>query len=162
MLVYLDNVGNRREAPNENFARELLEPFTLGEGWYSESDISESDIKEIARAFTGWSVDPRTGEFVSRRPRHDGGTKTVLGKDGRFDGDDIVDILLAHPRTAVLITTKLWRAFVSDAPDNAEIERLAALFRTADYEIAPLMQAMLTSAAFWDPANRGALIRSPV
>ena len=94
MLVYLDNAGSRREAPNENFARELLELFTLGEGWYSEADI-----KEIARAFTGWTIDSRRGTFANRPRRHDQGEKTVFGHTGRFDGDDIVDFLLAHPRT---------------------------------------------------------------
>lgn len=157
MLVYLDNASSRREAPNENFARELLELFTLGEGRYAEADI-----KEIARAFTGWTIDRRSGTFANIARRHDQGEKSVFGQTGRFDGDDVVDILLAQPSTAILITTKLWHAFVSDQPDTAEIERLAALLRASDYELAPLMTALLTGDAFWAPANRGTLIRSPI
>ena len=157
MLVYLDNASSRREAPNENFARELLELFTLGEGRYAEADINE-----IARAFTGWTIDRRSGTFANIARRHDQGEKSVFGQTGRFDGDDVVDILLAQPSTAILITTKLWHAFVSDQPDTAEIERLAALLRASDYELAPLMTALLTGDAFWAPANRGTLIRSPI
>ena len=157
MLVYLDNAGSRRQAPNENFAREVMELFTLGEGRYGEQDV-----KEAARAFTGWSLDRETGEFMLRRTWHDGGAKTVLGRSGRFDGDDVLDILLARPETAEFVTAKLWREFVSPAPDAAQVKRLAALWRDARYEVKPLMRAMLTAEAFWDEGNRQSLIKSPV
>jgi uncharacterized protein (DUF1800 family) len=157
MLVYLDNAGSRRQAPNENFAREVMELFTLGEGHYTEHDI-----KEAARAFTGWSIDRETGEFTYRRIWHDYGEKTVLGKTGRLDGDDVIDALLARPETAEFITGKLWREFVSPRPDAQEVRRLAAVFRDSRYGIKPLVRAMLTSDAFWAPENRGALIKSPV
>jgi uncharacterized protein (DUF1800 family) len=157
MLVYLDNANSRRQAPNENFAREVMELFTLGEGRYGERDI-----KEAARAFTGWSLERDTLEFTFRRAWHDGGEKTVLGRTGRFDGDDVLDILLARPETAEFITTKLWREFVSPAPEAPEVRRLAGVFRGGRYEVKPLMRAMLTSEAFWSEANRGALIKSPV
>jgi len=157
MLVYLDNAGNRKQAPNENFAREVMELFTLGEGRYGEQDV-----KEAARAFTGWSLDRDTGEFTFRRLWHDYGDKTVLGKSGRFDGDDVLDILLAHPQTAEFICGKLWREFVSREPDPREVARWAAVFRDARYEMKPLLRAILSSQAFWAPENRGALIKSPV
>jgi uncharacterized protein (DUF1800 family) len=157
MLVYLDNAGSRRQAPNENFAREVMELFTLGEGHYAEQDI-----KEAARAFTGWSLERDTLEFTFRRMWHDGGQKTVLGRTGPFDGDQVLDILLARPETAQFITAKLWKEFVSPAPDAREVKRLAAVFRDARHEVKPLLRAMLVSDAFWSEANRAALIKSPV
>ena len=157
MLVYLDNANSRRQAPNENFAREVMELFTLGEGHYAEGDI-----KEAARAFTGWSIDRDTGRFMNRPFFHDPGTKTVFGKSGRFDGDDVLDILLARRETAEFVTRKLWREFVSPQPDEAQVKRLAGIFRDARYEIKPLMRALLLSDTFWAPENRATLIKSPV
>jgi uncharacterized protein (DUF1800 family) len=157
MLVYLDNAGNRKQAPNENFAREVMELFTLGEGRYGEQDV-----KEAARAFTGWSLDRDTGEFTFRRLWHDYGDKTVLGRSGDFDGDQVIDILLARPEVAQFIAAKLWREFVSREPDPREVARWAAVFRDARYEVKPLMKAILTSQAFWSAQNRGALIKSPM
>jgi len=157
MLIYLDGMRSVARQPNENFARELLELFTLGEGRYGETDVNAA-----ARAFTGWSVDRETGQFMERAGQHDDGEKTFLGKTGRFGGDDILAILLAHPRTAETVVEKLWREFVSLKADPGEVRRLAALFRDGGYEIKPLMRAMFLSPAFRDPANRGALIKSPV
>jgi len=157
MLVYLDNAGNRKQAPNENFAREVMELFTLGEGRYGEQDV-----KEAARAFTGWSLDRETGEFTFRRLWHDYGDKTVLGRSGPLDGDDVLDILLARPEAAEFIAGKLWREFVSRTPDPREVARWAAVFRESRYEVKPLMRAMLTSQSFWSADNRGALIKSPL
>jgi uncharacterized protein (DUF1800 family) len=157
MLVYLDNAGSRKQAPNENFAREVMELFTLGEGRYGERDV-----KEAARAFTGWSLDRDSGEFVYRRIWHDYGEKTVLGRTGRFDGEEVLDILLARPETAEFIAAKLWRELISPNPEPREIARWAAVFRDARYEVKPLVHAALTSAAFWSTDNRAALIKSPV
>jgi uncharacterized protein (DUF1800 family) len=157
MLVYLDNAGSRRQAPNENFAREVMELFTLGEGHYGESDI-----KEAARAFTGWSLDRETGEYTFRRAWHDYGDKMVLGRTGSFDGDDVLDILLARPEAAQFIAGKMWREFVSPTPDAKEIARWAGVFRGARYEVKPLLRAVLNSDAFWSADHRAALIKSPV
>ena len=157
MLDYLDNRLNRWERPNENFARELLELFTLGEGHYSERDI-----KEAARAFTGWTTDRERERFVDNVRIHDPDSKTFLGRTGRFDGDDILKIILQQPRVAEFVTEKLWREFVSPTPDAKEVKRLAAIFRDGNYEIKPLMRALLTSDAFWAAKNRGELIKSPV
>jgi uncharacterized protein (DUF1800 family) len=156
MLIYLDGMRSVARQPNENFARELLELFTLGEGHYSEADI-----KAAARAFTGWTVDRETGQFKIRDGEHDGGEKTFLGQSGRFGGEDIIAILLRHPRTAETIVEKLWREFVSLKPDAEEIRKLATSFRNG-YELKPLMRSILLSAQFRDPANRGALIKSPI
>ena len=156
MLVYLDNNLNRAQAPNENFARELLELFTLGEG----QGYTELDIREAARAFTGWRFRP-DGGFVGDARTHDDGTKTFFGESGRFNGDDIVDIVLKQPRVAEHITERLWREFVSDTPDRREVTRLANAFRR-DYELKPLLKGLLTTAAFRDADARGGLVKSPV
>ena len=157
MIVYLDTDSNTREAPNENFARELMELFTLGEGM----GYTEQDVVDAARAFAGWRLSPHGGFQFGGRDR-DIGQKTFLGRTGRFDGDDILDILLEQPRLAEHITEKLWREFVSPDPDPAEVRRLAAVFRDSGYELRPLLQALFESPAFRDPAVRGALVKSPV
>jgi uncharacterized protein (DUF1800 family) len=157
MLMYLDGASSRKGQPNENFARELLELFTVGEGQYGEQDI-----KEAARAFTGWSVDRQTGAHRVYPALHDDGSKTFLGRSGNFDGEHILAAVLAHPRTAERLVEKLWREFVSPQPDTAEVKRLAALLRQNDYEMKPLLQALFLSPAFNDPKNRGTLFKSPV
>jgi uncharacterized protein (DUF1800 family) len=157
MIIYLDSATNRKGQPNENFAREVMELFTLGVGNYSEQDV-----KEAARSFTGWSLDRDTGQFRFYRFLHDNGTKTVLGHTGSFDGDDVLDILLAQPETAEFITAKLWREFISPDPDAAEVKRLAKIFRDGHYEMKPLLRAMFTSDAFYAKKNRAVLIKSPV
>jgi uncharacterized protein (DUF1800 family) len=157
MLVYLDGVRNRRGAPNENFAREVMELFTLGEGHYTEDDV-----KEAARAFSGWSLDRESGTFVFRRALHDAGEKTVLGRTGRFDGDAVLDLLLERPQTAEHIVAKLWREFVSPDPEAAAVRRIAADFRRSGYRITVALAHLLESDAFWSPDQRGALVKSPV
>jgi uncharacterized protein (DUF1800 family) len=157
MLIYLDGANSRKEQPNENFAREVMELFTLGEGNYTEKDI-----KEVARAFTGWSIDRDSGEFMFRRGIHDYTNKTVLGKTGNFDGDQIFDVLLKKPEAAQFITRKLWKEFISTTPDEREVARLAEIFRDSGYNIAKLMRTMLASDAFYAQENRAALIKSPV
>jgi len=157
MVVYLDSASNRKGNPNENFAREVMELFTLGEGHYTEQDV-----KEAARAFTGWSLDPDTGEFLFRRLVHDDGLKTVLGRTGKLDGGDVLGILLAQPQTAEFIVAKLWREFVSPQPDAAEVRRIARLFRESGYDIATAVRALLVADAFYASHNRAALIKSPV
>ena len=157
MLIYLDTAQSRKGQPNENFAREVMELFTLGEGRYNEQDI-----KEAARAFTGWSVDRETGQYLFRPGAHDNGVKSVLGKSGRFDGDEVLEILLARPHTAAFVTTKLWREFVSPEPDVAEVQRVAHIFRGQNHDIKAALRALLLSDAFWAAENRGTLVKSPV
>jgi uncharacterized protein (DUF1800 family) len=157
MVIYLDSASNRKGQPNENFAREVMELFTLGEGHYSERDV-----KEAARAFTGWSIDPERGEFLFRPGAHDDGGKTVLGRTGNFDGTAVLDILLAQPQTAEFIVRKLWREFVSAEPDAAEVRRIAVVFRDSRYDIRAALRALLASDAFYAPRHRGVLVKSPV
>ncbi|SOE72456.1 Uncharacterized conserved protein, DUF1800 family [Burkholderia sp. OK233] len=157
MLQYLDGASNRKGKPNENFAREVMELFTLGEGHYTQRDVSEA-----ARAYTGWSLDPDTQAYLWRANQHDDGDKTVLGQTGPFDGDQVLDILLARPETATFVTTKLWREFVSDTPDPARIAPIAARFRASHYDIKVALRGLFMSDAFWDDGDRGVLVKSPV
>ena len=157
MVIYLDSASNRKGQPNENFAREVMELFTLGEGNYTERDI-----KEAARAFTGWSIDPEKGEFLFRAGVHDSGVKTVFGRTGNFDGDAVLDILLAQPQTAEFAVRKLWREFISLEPDTAEVRRIAGVFRDSGYDIRTALRALLVSNAFFAPQHRAALVKSPV
>jgi uncharacterized protein (DUF1800 family) len=157
MLVYLDSATSSRGQPNENFAREVMELFTLGEGHYAEQDI-----KEAARAFTGWNVEPETGEFRWRPFFHDNGIKAVLGRRGNLDGDAMLDILLQQPQTAEFIVGKLWREFVSPDPEPAEVRRIARSFRDSGYQIKVAVRALLLAPAFYAPANRATLVKSPV
>lgn len=157
MVVYLDSATSRRGSPNENFAREVMELFTLGEGNYGEQDV-----KEAARAFTGWSIEPASGEFRLRPLIHDNGEKTVLGVSGRLDGDAVLDILLARPQTAEHLTRKLWRVFVSPTPDEREVRRIAARLRSSAYDLRVALGELLRSDAFWAEENRQSLVKSPV
>ncbi len=156
MLYFLNNQQNRKGRPNENFAREVMELFTLGRGNYTEKDI-----KEAARAFTGWTANSK-GEFVFRENFHDNGEKTVLGKTGNFNGDDVLDIILEHKQTAKFITQKIYTFFVNDKMDDAIVSRLADQFYNSKYDIAALMETIFTSDWFYDPKNIGARIKSPV
>lgn len=157
MVIYLDSAQNRKGAPNENFAREVMELFTLGEGHYSEQDV-----KEAARAFTGWSFDRAADAFVERPRLHDDGDKVVFGRRGNLDGDDVLDLILARPDTARFVVTKLWREFVSPEPDAAAVARIADHFRGAHYDLKVALRDLLLEPAFWTPANRGTLVKSPV
>lgn len=157
MLIYLDGRRNRKQRPNENFARELLELFTLGEGHYTEADI-----KAAARALTGWTLDWVSGVARFNPRQHDDGEKTFLGRTGHFGADAIIAILLDQPRTAEFLVEKLWREFVSPEPDSAEVQRLAGVFRESGYEIRPLLRELLLSEAFWTADHRASLIKSPV
>ena len=155
MLQYLNNQQNRKGKPNENFARELMELFTLGRGNYTEQDIKES-----ARAFTGWMYD-KDGSFIFRQNLHDPGTKTFFGKIGNFEGENIIDIILEKPETAQFIARKVYKFFVNDNPNEDHIKELAAHFYNSKYDIASMMKKMFTSEWFYSPENVGTKIKSP-
>ena len=161
MLIYLDNGNNRKDAPNENLGRELLELFSLGEA-STGGGYTERDIKEAARALTGYSIEPETGAFVLRPRIQDTGSKTILGKSGNFDGDGLVDVLLAQPQTARHIVRKLWLEFVSPAPKETVVNRIAIDFARNGYDIATALRGLLIGDDFWASYNRGALIKSPL
>ncbi|GAB4049147.1 DUF1800 domain-containing protein [Spirosoma litoris] len=156
MLQFLNNQQNRKNAPNENFAREVMELFTLGRGNYSEHDI-----KEAARAFTGWqfTVD---GQFIFRQQVHDDGEKTIFGKTGAFKGEDVIAMLLENKQTARFITAKIYRFFVNETEDKKQVELLADQFYKSKYDITDLLETIFTSDWFYDAKNVGAHIKSPV
>jgi len=156
MLFFLNNQQNRKDHPNENFAREVMELFTLGRGNYTEKDI-----KEAARAFTGWTANLK-GEFIFRKFQHDAGTKTVLGRTGNFDGEDILNILLEEKQTAKYITGKLYKFLVNEVIDEEKVNWLAERFYDSNYDISKLLNDIFTSGWFYEEKNIGAKIKSPV
>ena len=156
MLNFLNNQQNRKDHPNENFAREVMELFTLGRGHYTENDI-----KDAARAFTGWTANVR-GEFIFRKAVHDEGIKTVLGQTGNFNGDDILEILMQQKQTARFISQKLYLFFVNEVPDKERIEWMAERFYQSRYNIGALMEDVFTSDWFYHERNIGSRIKSPI
>ncbi len=160
MLQFLNNQQNRKNAPNENFAREVMELFTLGRGNYTENDI-----KDAARAFTGWGFDAKGG-FLFRKNQHDDGPKTIFGQTGNFTGEDVIRLLLEKKQTARFVTGKIYRFLVddqtADANTNARIDALAERFYASNYDIAGLLETMLTADWFYNPAHIGTRIKSPV
>lgn len=156
MLRYLDSANNRKEQANENFARELLELFTMGPGHYSEQDI-----KEASRAFTGWMIQRETASFSFISTQHDDGIKTFLGQTGPWTGDDIVRIILQQPATAHFIVHKLWQFFINDTPDEKIVASIAATWQTNHYTIKPMLKQLLLTDAFWQSSNHGSMIKSP-
>jgi uncharacterized protein (DUF1800 family) len=157
MLEFLDNQQNRRGAPNENFAREVMELFTMGRGKYTEQDI-----KEGARAFTGWSFRLETGEFVFNEDQHDFGEKIFLGRTGRWDGDDILGFLLEDASTAAFISRKIYRWFMGPDVDEVFVANMAQRFFGSGYDIEDLMRFVFMSEHFAQERNLGARIKNPV
>src|SRR5262249_10785922 len=124
MLVWLDQAQSRKEHPNENFAREVMELFALGEGHYPEKDVTEG-----ARALTGWSYDRLAQKFINRPFQHDSGEKVIFSKRGTFDGEDFLEMIVAQPQTARFITAKLWNFFAAQMPSEEVVTALADVFR---------------------------------
>ena len=157
MLVYLDSATNRKSHPNENYAREIMELFCLGEGNYTETDI-----RELARCFTGWEI--RREEFRFNRYQHDSGTKTIFHKSGDFGGEEGVQIVIEQKSAPEFIAAKLVRFFVMDEPQpTAElIEPLAKELRESGMRIQPVLWRILTSNLFYSPYSVGRKVRSPV
>lgn len=155
MLVWLDGNQNRRGHPNENFAREVLELFALGIGHYGERDIQEA-----ARAFTGWGTDGR--EFAFQRDQHDDGAKTVFGKTGKFDGDAVIELVLAHPECPKFVARRLIEEFVAVAVEPDVIAALGAELVAHEWSIDATVRRLLSSKLFFARASRRARIAGPV
>jgi uncharacterized protein (DUF1800 family) len=155
MLVYLDNGENIKSHPNENFGRELLELFSMGVGNYSEHDV-----REAARAFTGWTNDALTYKFDV--DQHDSGVKTFLGRTGPLNGEEIIDTILAQPVTGEFVAAKLYRYFVREDISSDVKADLGRSFRASGYQIRPLMRRVLLSKDFYSPASVATQIKSPV
>lgn len=155
MIRFLNNQQNRKEQPNENFARELMELFTIGRGHYTEADV-----RAAARAFTGWSSNHEAA-YVFRARHHDYGTKEFMGRRGNFNGEDIIDILLEQRQTADFIATKLYRYFVNEQVDTEEVRQLSHALYESHYDLGKTMRLLFSSDWFYAPRHRGQRIKSP-
>jgi uncharacterized protein (DUF1800 family) len=157
MMIWLDIVQSKKEYPNENFGREVMELFTLGEGHYTESDV-----KAAARAFTGYRINQSDQSFRFADRQFDPGLKTFMGKTGPWDGDQVLDIIVSQPQCARFIATKLWRFFADDDPDPKLVDALASEFRNSHDELRPLMKTLFLSEEFYSTQTRGSQIKSPI
>ncbi len=171
MLYWLDNNENIKGTAQENFAREVMELFTLG----VDNGYTEKDIQEAARALTGWTFGIRRGARVvpTEKPnrntqfqfvlaRHDEGEKTVFGKTGKFDGDDVLKILLDKPETAQYITKKIWEWFVYENPSQSTIDAYSKKWTESGLDIKALVRAIVTSEEFYGPKAMRSTIKNPI
>lgn len=156
MLIFLNNTQNRKSHPNENFAREVMELYTIGIGNYTEDDI-----KEAAKAFTGWNYDEE-GNFELRDKQHDYGPKTFMGVTKNFEGEDIINVLLDNPKTAYRLVSKIYAWFVNDTIDETRVKELADFYYANSYDTAALMKKIFSSDWFYDKSNIGTHIKSPI
>lgn len=156
MLIYLDSAINRKAQPNENFARELMELFCLGEGNYSEHDV-----QQLARCFTGWEV--KNKRFRKNRYQHDNGSKSILGTSGDYDGEDGVNVVLKQPQVELFLARKWFRFFISDdlVPNDNLLRPLASAFRDHGLQVAPVLRMMFSSNLFFSQHAMFRKIKSP-
>jgi uncharacterized protein (DUF1800 family) len=157
MLIWLDQAQSRREHPNENFAREVMELFALGEGHYTEKDITEG-----ARALTGWSYDRPSQEFIERPFLHDRGLKTIFGRTGFFNGEDFLELIVAQPQAPRFVTGKLWNFFAGEPASDDLISALSEVFRNSGNSFKPVLRAMFLSEEFYSPKIVRNQVKSPV
>jgi uncharacterized protein (DUF1800 family) len=157
MLIWLDQAQSQKAHPNENFAREVMELFALGEGHYTEHDISEG-----ARALTGWSLDRIDEKYIYRPFFHDDGDKTFLGRTGNLDGDDVIAQIVAQPQSARFITAKLWNYFSGQYPSDKLNDALAAVFRANGNNFKPFLRVMFRSQEFYGGDIVRNQVKSPV
>jgi uncharacterized protein (DUF1800 family) len=156
MLDWLDGMRSRKAHPNENYARELMELFALGIGNYSENDVQEA-----ARAFTGWTVEPATGTVAFRRAQHDAGPKTIFGQTASFDDQAVVDLVLGQEASRRFVARKLLTFFLTDQPDPALVDAYAERLGRSDFELRPVVKALLSSDEFSSDAVYRAKVKSP-
>ena len=157
MLVWLDQAQSRKAHPNENFAREVMELFALGEGHYTEQDVTEA-----ARALTGWSLNQATQEFVYRSFIHDEGVKTVLGRTGNLTGTDVLQQICAQPQSARFICAKLWTFFASENPGEELVTALADVFTQGGSNFKSFLRTMFRSEEFYADSGVRTQVKSPV
>lgn len=157
MMIYLDVQRSDKQQPNENFAREVMELFTLGEGNYTEEDI-----RNAARAFTGYQLNRLNGEVTQSARSWDAGDKTVFGQTGKFNGSDIVKLIFRKHECAEFMAKKIWEFFAYERPADALVKQLGKVLRDADYEMKPLLEEMFLSEEFYNPKEMGNQIKCPV
>jgi uncharacterized protein (DUF1800 family) len=157
MMIYLDVQRSNKQQPNENFAREVMELFTLGEGNYTEEDI-----KNAARAFTGYQLNRLTGEVTQSMRGWDDGDKTLFGVTGKFNGSDVVKLIFRKPECAHFMARKIWEFFAYEKPEDALVKQLGSVLRDSDFEMKALLKEMFLSQAFYSPREMGNQIKCPV
>jgi hypothetical protein len=157
MLLYLDGARSNRNKPNENFSREVMELFTLGEGHYTEKDVQEA-----AKAYTGWGISADRSYYQYNPKNHDPGPKTVFGQTGNYTGEDLLNIICNQPQCAKFVAAKLWRFFVQDQPPQPIVDALATEFHNHDMDIKHLMRVIFMSKEFYAPEVIRSQIKSPV
>jgi uncharacterized protein (DUF1800 family) len=157
MIIWLDLRDSRPAHPNENFARELMELFTLGEGHYTEGDVGAA-----ARAFTGYRLNPRDQTFRQAPRETDAGEKKIFGQTGPFNGDAVIDLILQKPECANLLARKLWEFFAYQDPEPELVNRLAEVVRVCDYEMRPVLMKIFSSEEFFSERAVRTQIKSPV
>jgi uncharacterized protein (DUF1800 family) len=157
MLEFLNNQQNRKEHPNENFARELMELFTLGRGNYTEDDV-----KEAARAFTGWSFNRDTFEFEFKEKNHDAGEKTVFNRKGPHGGEDIINMIVDRRETALFLCKKMYKYYVNETIDEARVKTLAEFYYMNQYNTEVLLKKIFMADWFYNDSNMGVNIKSPI
>jgi uncharacterized protein (DUF1800 family) len=157
MMLYLDTQRSDKASPNENFAREVMELFTLGEGNYTEMDV-----KEAARAFTGYRLNPLNGKVAQSERRWDEGEKTIFGEKGKFNGTDVVKLIFRKEQCADFMAAKVWEYFVEEGADEKVVKFLGEVLRKADYEMKPMLRAVFLSEEFYAESVVGMQIKSPV
>jgi uncharacterized protein (DUF1800 family) len=167
MLRYLNGELNRRGRPNENYARELMELFCLGvTDPAGNPNYTEADVRELARALSGWTIDtttnPNSPRGVFNTARFDNGTKTFLGSTGNFNARQAVDIVLAHPQHASFIVRKLWSEFIAGPPDGATLADLVSTYTSSGLQIKPLLRKILNHPQLFDSLSEPTLIKAPV
>jgi uncharacterized protein (DUF1800 family) len=157
MMRYLDTQDSQKGKPNENFAREIMELFTLGEGHYTEADI-----REAARAFTGYEFDPTIGAVWHNKRRWDETPKTIFGKTGNFNGGDVINLIFDQAQPAKFMAAKVWEFFAYENPPPKAVDALAETLRKSNYELAPLLREIFLSKEFYSAACMGTQIKCPI
>jgi uncharacterized protein (DUF1800 family) len=157
MMLYLDTQGSKKGKPNENFAREIMELFTLGEGNYTELDV-----RDAARAFTGYQLNRSSGKVTHNKRQWDEGKKTIFGKTGHFTGTDVINLIFEKKETARFMARKIWEFFVYAEPTESAIDALATIYQKANFQAGPLLREIFLSREFYSEAAMRTQIKSPV
>jgi hypothetical protein len=161
MMIWLDSQTNNKGKPNENFARELMELFSLGiTGPDGSPNYTEQDVREVARAFTGWGLDQ--GHFLFRPTNHDGGIKTVLGKTAAFDGGDVIKHIVQQPAAAYYLSRRLFEFFAFPDPTAQDLAPLVASYTRSGGDVREMLRTLFTAPVFYSPRAYRAKIKSPV
>jgi uncharacterized protein (DUF1800 family) len=162
MVLYLDNNTNRKGKPNENYARELMELFTLGQfGPDGSANYSEQDVREAARAFTGWGLNQQQ-EFAFNAGQHDTGIKMIFGKSGNFNGDDVIGLIMQHPSCAYYLSKRLWEFFAYDSPSMETLQPVIDAFNRTGGTVREMLRVIFTHPAFFSELAYRARAKSPV